>query len=130
MTTVYRGAADVARWCGVSRSAVSNWLRRFPDGIPQPDVIITTEVTNRGARSKTDDDGIKGWLPERREEWETFAAKLRKNPARTANWKAAATRRSRSAAEQVIRGMETGEISPDAAARLLRELIGRPEKHG
>lgn len=29
-------ASDVARMCGVSREAVSNWLQRAPEGFPGP----------------------------------------------------------------------------------------------
>lgn len=71
-TTEYRGQADVGRWCGVQPAAVSHWMRRFastatdPEGYPEPDVVVLNEGS---------DFVIRGWLPERRAEWEKFAEK-------------------------------------------------------
>lgn len=112
MTTTYRGQADVARWCGVSRAAVSNWLKRHPDKAPAPDVEIVNEDSNFVTR---------GWLPERRPEWEAFNAARNARPEVTAA--GAATRRSRKAAERIYQGVQDGTIDPAAAIELLHELI-------
>lgn len=48
----YVGSVTVARWCGVSRSAVTKWLGRCV-GLPAPDVYIGSTP---------------GWLPARETE--------------------------------------------------------------
>ena len=112
MTTTYRSQTDVARWCGVQPPAVSNWIRRFPGKTPAPDVVIATDGSS---------SAVRGWLPERRREWEAFAARLNAPPGRAAA--GAATRRARRAAEMIAQGAEDGTIDPAEAVRLLRELI-------
>ena len=115
MTVEYRGQSDVGRWCGVGRAAVSNWLTRFPDEIPEPDVIIM----NEGAR-----DPVRGWLPERQAEWLEFADARRSEPTEVGR---AAARRARATALLIERGVAAGTIDPAEGVRLLTELIGRPE---
>lgn len=115
MTTEYRGQSDVGRWCGVGRAAVSNWISRFPDDIPQPDVIIV----NEGAR-----DPIRGWLAERQQEWLDFADARRAEPTEAGR---AAARRARKTAALIGEGVREGRIDPAEAVKLLAELIGKPE---
>jgi hypothetical protein len=113
----YRGQTDVMNWCGgVNRAAISNWFSRHPDTVPQPDVIIVNEKTNQVTR---------GWLPERRAEWEKFAAD-RKSADRSAGASAAA-RRARSTAALIRKDAEAGRIDPLVAISLLSELIGGQE---
>ena len=112
MTTEYRSQGDVARWCGVTPAAVSNWLKRHPDTAPAPDVEIVNE----------DGTGVsRGWLAERRPEWEAFSAARHANPDSISA--GAATRRNRRAAEVIYRDMQSGKIDPATAAELLHELI-------
>jgi hypothetical protein len=59
-TVTYAGTSEVARWCGVSEPAVSNWLRRYTTW-PVPDAHVGI--------GRRDEDIIYGWLPERRAEW-------------------------------------------------------------
>jgi hypothetical protein len=102
------------RWCGgVTRNALLNWFARYPDEVPQPDVIIVSEDTDQVTR---------GWLPERREEWEKFAAARKAGAA----GRASATRQARRTAELITQCVDAGTIDPREAVRLLRELIGRP----
>ena len=74
----YVTQAEVARWCGVQRQAVTNWLTRhatWEDGrmiacdFPAPDAVIGNEADAEHSSY--------GWLPERRAEWEAFAAARR-----------------------------------------------------
>ena len=112
MTTEYRSQGDVARWCGVTGAAVSNWMRRHPGTAPAPDVIIV----NEGSK-----DVVRGWLPERRAEWEAFAADRNARPE--ANAAGITTRKNRTAAAMIYADMQAGTIDPATAARLLHELI-------
>jgi hypothetical protein len=117
----YRGLSDVMRWCGVSsRPVISNWIARHPDTVPQPDVIIVSEDTSQVTR---------GWLPERRAEWEKFAAD-RKQADRFGSVASASMRRAQSTAALIEEGVTAGRIDPQEAIRLLSELIGRPEPKG
>ena len=60
MTAIYRGSSDIMQWCGgVTRPAISNWIKRHPDEVAEPDGIIV----NEGITSVT-----RGWLAERRPE--------------------------------------------------------------
>jgi Putative ATPase subunit of terminase (gpP-like) len=59
-TVTYAGVAEIARWCGVSQAAVSNWLRRY-ETYPVPDAQIG--IARAGWWNTY------GWLPERRAEW-------------------------------------------------------------
>jgi hypothetical protein len=68
MTVSYTGVAGVASWCGVTQTAVSKWIERFPGAIPQPDGKI-----GEGERRHPD----LGWLPEREGAWILFAAGVR-----------------------------------------------------
>lgn len=111
MTTEYRGQADVARWCGVGRAAVGNWMARHPSTHPQPDVIIRNEGTSSVTR---------GWLPERRAEWEAFAA-ARSSEPRSAKRQAAS--RARRTADMIVTDMQAGVITAEEAAKLLATLI-------
>ena len=116
MTAEYRGQADVVKWVGAhSPSVVSNWIKRMPDEIPQPDAIIV----NEGGAQPT-----RGWLPERKPEWIEFAAK--RNTA-VAESKSANARRTRATAALIEQGVKAGTIDPAEAVKLLAELIGRPE---
>lgn len=108
MIPEYRGASDVARWCGVTRAAVGNWMARHDDW-PQPDVVVASEGTEQVVR---------GWLPERRAEWEAWAAKRAADHSR-----GAATRRTRRTAEMIYQGVQEGRIDPAEAVKLLHELI-------
>lgn len=115
MTTVYHGQADVARWCGTaSASVVSNWIRRHPDTAPEPDVIIRNDSL-RGAPTR-------GWLPERRAEWEAFAA-ARKHALPPGSAAAVRARKKRKAAGMIYADMQAGTIDATTAARLLHDLI-------
>ena len=111
MTTIYRGSTDVMLWCGgVTRPAISNWIKRHPDEVPEPDA----EIVNEGIASVT-----RGWLPERRPEWVAFAD-ARKATERASTGSA---RRNRRAAEVIYADMQAGTIDPATAAKLLHELI-------
>jgi hypothetical protein len=55
------GPVTIAKWLGVTRAAVSNWLVRHSDTVPVPDVVITSELNEQW-----------GWKPERRAEWEQW----------------------------------------------------------
>lgn len=114
MTAEYRSQGDVARWCGVKRAAVSNWMSRWPDDTPEPDVIIRSE--NSGTVTR-------GWLPERRQEWEKFAAERFHGP----HIASGASARVQSTAALIEEGVQTGRIDPQEAVKLLRELIGRKQ---
>lgn len=57
MITAY-GPSEVARWLGVSRSAVSNWPERFGGWPVEPAVMIVSGVSV-----------FPGWLPEQRARW-------------------------------------------------------------
>lgn len=59
-TVSYLGVAGVAAWFGVEPQTVTKWLSRY-QGWPQPD-------------AETGD--VKGWLPEREDEWRTWKAAL------------------------------------------------------
>lgn len=61
MTLHTVGQATIAEWCSVTTAAVAMWIIRYNDW-PEPDV----EVTNRDGKV------IRGWLPERRAEWEAY----------------------------------------------------------
>lgn len=61
---VTAGSAQVALWLGVSRAAVANWLARYPDQVPAPDVVIAFPSGHEDW----------GWKPQRRAEWEAFYA--------------------------------------------------------
>jgi hypothetical protein len=116
MTTEYRGQTDVMRWCGgVTRNAILNWFTRHPDEVPQPDVIILNEGTDQVTR---------GWLPERRREWEKFAAARRSEPGEAGR---AAARRARTTAALIEQGVAAGAINPAEGVKLLAALIGQPE---
>ena len=44
MTAIYRGSSDVMLWCGgVTRPAISNWIKRHPGEVPEPDAEIVNE---------------------------------------------------------------------------------------
>lgn len=116
MTTEYRGQSDVGRWCGVGRAAVSNWITRFPDQVPQPDAVIL----NKGAK-----DPIRGWLPERQAEWLDFADARRAEPTEAGR---ATAKRARATALLIEQGVTAGTIDPAEGVKLLTELIGRPEQ--
>jgi hypothetical protein len=111
MTEVtHRGQSDVMQWCGgVTRAAVSNWFARFPDEVPQPDVVIANEGTSQVTR---------GWLPGRRAEWELFAAS-RDESSGGAN----TTKRVRRTADMIYQGVQEGRIDPAEGVKLLHELI-------
>ena len=112
---IYRGQSDVRLWCGsfiTTGAAVSNWIRRHPDLVPEPDVLIVNEGS---------DTVLRGWAPGRRAEWEAFAIRQKKGP------RPETATRARRTADQIVRQMETGNIDPAVAAGLLRELIGRPK---
>ena len=112
MTAIYRGSSDVMLWCGgVTRPAIFNWIVRHPGEVPEPDA----EIVNEGITSVT-----RGWLPERRPEWEAFAAARKANPG---SLSAGSARRNRKAAEMIYADMQAGTIDPATAARLLHELI-------
>jgi len=113
MTTTYRGQADVARWCGgVTAAAISNWMRRHPDTVPVPDAVIVNEG---GAQP------VRGWLPERRLEWEAFNAV--RSAGSAAGSASTAARRNRKAAEKIYQDARAGLIDPATAIELLHELI-------
>lgn len=57
MITAY-GPSEVAKWLGVSRSAVSNWPERFGSWPVAPAVQIVSG-----------DTVFSGWLPEQRAAW-------------------------------------------------------------
>lgn len=62
--TITYGAGQVAAWLGVTPAAVANWIRRWPEDIPQPDVVIATP------------GGIaRGWKNDRIGDWEAFFAR-------------------------------------------------------
>lgn len=109
MTAEYRGQADVMRWCGArTPSVITNWIKRYPDEAPQPDVLIWNESSK---------DPIRGWLPEREAEWKEFAAKRAEHPVNE-------SRRAARTADLIERGVAEGRIDPAEAVKLLRELIG------
>lgn len=114
MTTRYHGQTDVARWCGgISPSVISNWISRYPELVPAPDA----ETTNEDSSTL-----IRGWLAERRPEWEAFAA-ARKRVLPRGPAAAARVRKNRTAAAMVYQDMQDGKIDPATAAKLLHELI-------
>lgn len=120
----YRGQSDVMLWCGVTRPAVSNWISRHPDTVPQPDVIIVSEDSSRV---------IRGWLPERREEWEKFAAARKADRAAitaSAATRSAASRRAQNTAALIRESVAAGRIEAAEAVALLAELIGQPDQEG
>lgn len=51
------GTSEVARWCGVTKAAVSNWMKRHDD-CPKPAVSIITEKTC-----------TYGWTAGQKQEW-------------------------------------------------------------
>ena len=112
MTTEYRGQADVGRCCAVRSAAGSNWMPRLastatdPEGYPEPDVAVLNEGS---------DFVIRGWLPERRPEWERFAEKRLKTGPKYSP--------ARRTAALIYQDMQDGKISAEEAARLMRELI-------
>lgn len=113
MTETYRGQADVARWCGVSTSAISNWMRRHEGLYPEPDI----EVVNVESGA---DDGtvIRGWKPERRPEWEKYAQENKRGRNTVAKRRAVKT------AERIREMVEAGSIEPAEAVKLLVSLVG------
>lgn len=60
--THYVGVAGVAGWLGVEPVTVTKWLTRYDD-TPEPDAYIPP------GRNGTPD---RGWLPERRSDWEAW----------------------------------------------------------
>ena len=56
----YIGVAGVASWFGVSPQTVTKWLDRYAEShpTPEPDAMV---------------GDVKGWLPEREEEWRKWA---------------------------------------------------------
>jgi hypothetical protein len=122
ITTVYRGQTDVALWTKArSPSVVSNWFRRFPKDVPAPDA----EIVNTGSPFP-----LRGYLPGREPEWAAFAARLPARDTPSLTPAKAAARNARRTADQIYADMEAGDIKPHIAARLLRELIGAPDKEG
>lgn len=65
------GISEVAGWLGVSRAAITNYIVRHD--APVPDVVILTPEVE-----------FKGWLPERRAEWQAFYNKLHPDGPRKA----------------------------------------------
>ncbi len=67
---LYLGRAAVAARLGVSPDLLAHWMRRHPEGLPQPDA----EVEDAGGRVAP------VWLPGRNSEWQAWRAAF---PGRT-----------------------------------------------
>jgi hypothetical protein len=66
----YQGRTAVAAMLGVSPDLLAHWMRRHPEGIPEPDA----EVAEAGDRV------VPVWLPGREAEWRAWRATF---PGRT-----------------------------------------------
>jgi hypothetical protein len=114
---VLQGASDVARWCQVTRAAVSNWATRHPDDIPEPDAIIVNEGSTAAP--------VRGWKLDRKDEWMAFAATRLVSPGAAAVLSA-----RRRTADLIRRQASTGQIPESVAIELLASLIGSEPAEG
>lgn len=75
----YASQAEVARWLGVSRQVVTNWLARYAE-YNEDGEMVSAQFPMPAA--VTGDEGAPrhkhyGWLPEQRQAWEEFRRSLR-----------------------------------------------------
>jgi hypothetical protein len=107
MTEHYAGPVEVARWCGVSKTAVHMWFNRYDD-YPEPDAIIST---GKGIS--------RGWLPSRKAEWLAWHASEHKSGVRPIK---GLPREVRDALELLTTGPHTASVK-EAARKTIGDWV-------